>query len=158
MLNQFVLTIVLCVGLTTLGFVTYYWLSYIAGANLLREFIVVYEQGERLESVEVDGRTVERRSYVTEALPQTTRWALILPPLLLNNAVIVTVLVVMAFGYSSHYAGPVYRMSIDIRRVLAGETGVRINLRRGDEMRELALRVNALLEALEHAESRARDG
>lgn len=157
MLNQFILTILLCVGLVTLGFVGFYWLSYIAGDNLFREFIVVYEQEERLESVEVDGRVIERRSYTTEALPQTTRWALILPPLALNNAIIAVVLTALAVRYTSHYAGPVYRMSTDIRRVLAGESGVRINLRRGDEMRELAQRVNALLEALELAEARVRD-
>ena len=157
MVHQFVLTIILSVGLTTLGFVVYYWVSYIAGDNLFREFIVVYQQREQLEPVEVDGRTIERRSYVTEALPQTTRWALILPPLVINNVIIASVLSAFAVRYSGHFAGPVYRMSTDIRRVLAGESGVRISLRRGDEMRELAQRVNALLEALELAEARARE-
>ncbi|MFW5743895.1 MAG: hypothetical protein ACOC2D_11530, partial [Spirochaetota bacterium] len=157
LLNRCVLVIVLAVVGSTLGFALYYWTIYIAGDNLYREFIVVYRQEQKLESVEVDGRTIERRSYVSEALPQTTRWALILPPLLLNNAIIATVLLVSAIRSANRLGGPVYRMSTDIRRVLAGETGVRIRLRRGDEMRDLAQRVNDLLEALELAESRGRE-
>lgn len=157
LLTRFVLAIVLAVVGTTLGFVLHYWVSYIAGERLYHEFIVVYRQEERLESVEVDGRTIERRSYVSEAMPQTTRWALILPPLMLNNAIIAAVLLAFALRSANRLGGPAYRMSTDIRRALAGETGVRIQLRRGDEMRELAQRVNGLLEALEVAESRARE-
>jgi methyl-accepting chemotaxis protein len=158
MITQFVLSIVLCVGLTTIGFAVYYWTTFIAGDNPFREFIVVYRQEEEVQRVLVDGRMVDRRSYVSEALPDTTRWALILPPLLVNNAIISAVLVVLALRFSSRFAGPVYRMSLDIRRVLAGETSVRINLRRGDEMKDLAGRVNGLLDALELAEARAREG
>lgn len=157
MITHFVLAIIGTIGLTSLVFVTYFWIAYIAGENLHREFVVVYRQFERVETVEVEGRRIERRSYESQALPETTRWALVLPPLLVNNFVIATVLAFLALRYSGHFAGPVYRMSTDIRRALAGETGVRIQLRRGDEMRELAQRVNALLEALEHAETRSRD-
>lgn len=157
LLTRFVLVIVLAVAGTTLGFAFYYWTAFIAGDNLYREFIVVYRQEQKLESVEVDGRTIERRSYVSEAMPQTTRWALILPPLLLNNAIIVAVLLVFAIRSANRLGGPVYRMSTDIRRALAGESGVRIHLRRGDEMGDLAQRVNDLLDALELAESRARE-
>jgi len=157
MVSQFLLAILLTVVLTTFGILGYYWISYVAGDNLFREFVVVYRQLEQRESIEVDGRTVERRSYTSEAMPETTRWAIVLPPLLLNNVIVAVVLSLLAVRYSSHFAGPVYRMSTDIRRMLAGEPGVRIHLRRGDEMKELAQRVNALLEALELAEARARD-
>lgn len=156
-LTRFVLAIVVATTGTTLGFSIFYWVGYIAGENFYREFIVVYRQEEKLESAEVDGRTIERRSYVSEAMPQTTRWALILPPLLINNAILATVLIALAILYANRLGGPVYRMSTDIRRVLAGESGVRIRLRRGDEMGELARRVNDLLDALELAESRARE-
>jgi methyl-accepting chemotaxis protein len=157
MVSQVILAVVLCVGLTSLGFLTYYWGTYIAGDNLFREFIVVYRQVETTETVEVDGRPIERRSYVTEAMPDTTRWALILPPLLVNNLIIAVVLSVLGIRHASRIAGPIYRMSTDIRRALAGETGVRIHLRRRDEMRDLAQRVNGLLEALEVAETRGRE-
>lgn len=157
MISHFVVAILLAVGCTTGGILGYYWISFIAGENYFREFIVVYRQDEQLEPAEVDGRVIERRSYKAEALPETTRWAIILPPLILNNLIIAAVLAFLAIRYSNQLAGPVYRMSTDIRRVLAGETGVRIQLRRGDEMKELAQRLNGLLEALELAEVRARD-
>lgn len=157
MVRQFLLTVVLSVLITMMGIIGYYWISFAAGENQFREFVVVYQQFERIETVEVDERRVERRGYTTEALPETTRLALIAPPLLINNLIIGIVLSILAVQYSNHFAGPVYRMSVDIRSVLAGETGVRIKLRKGDEMTELAQRLNALLEALELAESRARE-
>ncbi|MFP4113261.1 MAG: hypothetical protein ACOC2Y_02345 [Spirochaetota bacterium] len=157
MMSQIVLAIVVCVGVTTLGFLSYYWFTYISGDNLLREFIVVYRQIESAEAVEVDGRAIERRSYELEALPDTTRWALVIPPLVINNLVIALTLSVLGAAYAGRLAGPVYRMSTDIRRALAGETGVRIHLRRRDELKDLAQRVNSLLEALEVAETRARE-
>jgi nitrogen fixation/metabolism regulation signal transduction histidine kinase len=156
MVTQFVLAVIVCVGLSTVGLVTYYGLSPTSARATAGEFVVVYRQIEHREPVVVEGRQIERRSYTSEALPQTTRWALVVPPLLVNNLVIVIVLCVLAIRFSSHYAGPVYRMSTDIRRVLAGETGVRVQLRRGDEIKELANRLNALLDVLEHAEARLR--
>ena len=156
MVLQFVLAVVLSVGITSTAFSVYYWIRFVAGDGLMREFVVVYRQREQIQPVEIDGRVIERRSYSAEAYSHTNLAVLILPPLLINNAIIGIVLGVLAFRYSGHYAGPIYRMSTDIRRVLAGESGVRIHLRRGDEMRELAQRLNALLEALDLAESRAR--
>ncbi len=156
MVKQFVITVMLCIGLSTAGFVAYYAILSSPSDRAAGEFVVVYRQMEHREAAVVDGRHIERRSYTSEALPQTTRWALVVPPLLLNNLIITIVLIVLAVRFSMHYAGPVFRMSTDIRRVLAGESGVRIQLRRGDEMKELAHRLNALLDALEHAESRLR--
>lgn len=157
MVRQFLLTVLLSVLLTSIGILAYYWIAFAAGDNQFREFVVVYQQREEIETVRVDERTVERRGYVTEALPETSRLSIIAPPLLINNLIIGIVLSILAVQYSNHFAGPVYRMSTDIRRVLAGETGVRIQLRKGDEMTELVQRLNALLEALELAESRARE-
>ncbi len=156
MVAQFVLTVVGSVFISTLGFVGFVYITTIAGGRDQREFVIIYRQVEQRESVELEGRPVERRSYRTEAQPQTSRWALIIPPLLINNALIGGVLSVFAVRYTGHYAGPVYRMSTDIRRALAGESGVRIQLRSGDELKELAQRLNALLDALDLAESRVR--
>ncbi len=155
MVSQFVVTVVGCVAIATVGVVAFSWITSASGGQT--EFVIVYRQVEQRESVEVDGRTIERRSYTTEAQPQTSRWALLVPPLLINNVLLGVVLSIFAVRYSGHYAGPVYRMSTDIRRVLAGEADVRIQLRRGDELRELAQRLNALLDALDLAEARARN-
>lgn len=154
MVGTFLLAIVLSFFIFSVGFAVYYWGAYLAGQNLFREFIVVYRQVEETSEVELDGRTVEQRSYRVEAMPETTRLELILPPILINNVLLAVVLAVLAVRYSHRFAGPLYRMSTDIRRVLAGEENVRIRLRKQDELRELASRVNAILDALERAERR----
>jgi len=46
-------------------------------------------------------------------------------------------------------AGPVYRIEIDIERVLAGEKGVRVRTRRRDAFPDLAERVNELIERID---------
>ena len=156
MMTQLIAAIMLCVGLPTIGLSMYYWILSSPTDRAAGEFVVVYRQLEHREPAVVDGRRIERRSYTSEALPQTTRWALVGPPLLINNLTIVLILCILAIRFSNRYAGPVYRMSTDIRRALAGEPGVRVKLRRGDEIKELAERLNALLDALEHAEARLR--
>ena len=144
--------IVVSTILFSVGFLTYYWVSYKAGDNLFREFIVVYKQIETVEDVEIDGRVVQQRSYSVEAQPETARWRLILPPLLFNNLLIALVLSLFAVRYSHRIAGPVYRIGADVRAVLLGRRGVRIQLRRKDELRDLAAHINQLLEELEAAE------
>lgn len=155
MIALFLLAIIVSFAIFSLGFAGYYWASYLAGENLFREFVVVYRQSEKVETVSIEGREVEQRSYSVEAQPRTTRLQLILPPLIINNVLLAFVLGVLAVRYSHRFAGPIYRISTDIRRALAGEEGVRIQLRKNDELRELASRINALLEALERAELRS---
>jgi len=154
MVGTFLFAIVLSFLIFSIGFAAYYWGAYLAGQNLFREFIVVYRQVEETSEVVVEGRTVEQRSYRVEAMPETTRLELILPPILINNALLAIVLAGLSVRYSHRFAGPLYRMSTDIRRVLAGEENVRIRLRKNDELRELASRINAILDALERAERR----
>lgn len=155
MIGLFLLAIVISFTIFSVGFAGYYWAAYLAGENLFREFVVVYRQVEQVETATVEGREVERRSYAVEADPRTSRLQLILPPLVINNLLLAIVLGVLAVRYSHRFAGPLYRISTDIRRVLAGEEGVRIQLRKNDELRELASRINLLLEALERAERRS---
>lgn len=135
--------------LFTAGFLLYYQLRYAAGENRFREYIIVYRQIERVEEVEVDGRMVQRRSYDTVALPETARWRLVLPAVLVNNALLALVLGALAVLYSHRFAGPAYRIGADIQRSLRGEQGVRIRLRRGDELEELAGQVNKVLTAID---------
>lgn len=143
--------IVLSTVLFSIGFLAFYWLSYIAGDNLFKEFIVVYKQIETAEEVDLGGRTVERRSYGVEAQPETSRWRLILPPLVINNLLIALVLSAFAVWYSHKIAGPVFRISSDIREALLGKRGVRITLRKRDELKVLAVQINRLLEELDAA-------
>jgi len=157
MIARFLLAIAVSFAIFSIGFVGYYWAAYLAGENLFREFVVVYRQSEQIQTVTVDDREIEQRSYSMEAQPRTSRFALILPPLIVNNLLLAVVLGALAVRYSHRFAGPIYRISTDIRRALAGEDDVRIKLRKNDELRELASRINALLEALERTERRTDD-
>jgi nitrogen fixation/metabolism regulation signal transduction histidine kinase len=74
----------------------------------------------------------------------------ILPPLLLNDLAIMVIAIVIGIFMSHRIAGPVYRIAEDIDRVLSGERGVRVHLRRKDALEELAGKVNQLLEFIDN--------
>ncbi|HVO37584.1 MAG TPA: hypothetical protein VMV03_01020 [Spirochaetia bacterium] len=69
-----------------------------------------------------------------------------LPPILLNDLVIMALLTILGIFMTNRIAGPVYRVQKDIERVLAGEKGVRVRFRKGDSFPELAEKVNSLIE------------
>ena len=75
----------------------------------------------------------------------------ILPPLLLNDLVIMLLFIVLGILATHRIAGPVYRIEIDIERVLAGEKGVRVRTRRRDAFPDLAERVNELIERIDNS-------
>jgi methyl-accepting chemotaxis protein len=75
----------------------------------------------------------------------------ILPPLLVNDLAIMVVIIVLGISMSHRIAGPVFRIAADIDRVLSGERGVRVGLRRGDAFEELAEKVNELIEHVDGA-------
>lgn len=72
-----------------------------------------------------------------------------LPPILLNDLVIMVLLVIMGIFVTHRIAGPVYRVQKDIERVLRGEKGVRVKFRKGDSFPELAEKVNSLIERID---------
>jgi methyl-accepting chemotaxis protein len=90
------------------------------------------------------GGTGDGRAFVTGVLPF----------LLLNDLCIMILIIVVGVLATHRIAGPVYRIEEDIRRVLAGETGVVVRFRRGDAFPRLAEKVNELIERVE----RQRDG
>jgi hypothetical protein len=73
----------------------------------------------------------------------------LLPPLLLNDLVIMALVILVGIFTTHRLAGPVYRLESDISRVLEGERGVRVQLRRGDAFPELAEKVNGLIERID---------
>ncbi len=75
----------------------------------------------------------------------------ILPPLLLNDLAIMVVVIFIGVILSHRIAGPVYRIAEDIDRVLSGERGVRVSLRRKDALEDLAQKVNELIEHIDGA-------
>ncbi len=149
MVTRLVVSVVAAVVLFSALFVLYYWISYISGDNLFKEYVVVYKQVQTVRTVKVDGAPVEQRYYETLALPPTSRLQLILPALLVNNLLIMFALAGMAVVYSHKVAGPVYRIKGVINRSLAGAADQRIYLREGDELKDLAEKINSLLERLD---------
>ena len=73
----------------------------------------------------------------------------ILPPLLLNDLAIMLLIIVLGIRATHRIAGPVYRIEVDIERVLAGEKGVRVRTRKRDAFPDLAERVNQLIERID---------
>ena len=81
------------------------------------------------------------------------RLELIFVVVLVNDLIVM--LLIAAFGvvYTHRIAGPVYRMEQDIERVLCGEKGVQIRLRRHDNFGNLADKINRLMVELEKSRS-----
>ncbi len=77
------------------------------------------------------------------------RLEILLPPLLVNDLLIMLIAIVTGIFTTHRVAGPIYRMESDIDRVLTGETHARVRLRRGDAFPELAEKVNELIERLD---------
>ncbi|MFP4363027.1 MAG: hypothetical protein ACLFR1_04090 [Spirochaetia bacterium] len=146
LIATFLISVIIALALFTAGVFGYYWYSSMVGDNLFSEFITIHKQVTQEQEVEVDGETVVEEYYNTVDIPGVKRWELVLPPIIVNNVVIMVIITIMGLFYSHRIAGPAYRMSQDIQRVLNGEQGVRIKLRKHDKLKELADRVNELLE------------
>jgi len=69
----------------------------------------------------------------------------VVPALLINDLVIMVLVIVVGIFTTHRVAGPVYRIETDIDRVLAGEKGVRVHVRRHDSFPDLAEKVNQLI-------------
>jgi methyl-accepting chemotaxis protein len=131
------------------GLTLYYWLSSTRGDNLLRESITLHKQVTEIKVVVRDGVETPVKSVTTRDVPGLTRLELILPPLLINNLVIMVFVIGVGIVTSLSIAGPVLRMQRDMERALSGEDGVRVRVRRSDSFPELAQKINQLLERLD---------
>ena len=121
----------------------YYWASSMVGDNLFREFfdinkqVFVTEQSDNGEAV---------RTSQTKTVHGVKRWEIVVPPILINNMLIMIVISVIGVFYSHRIVGPVYRINRDLQRVLDGEREVAVKLRGKDQFHELAKRVNVLID------------
>lgn len=147
----FLLYIVISLAVFSAGVALFYWARYMAGDMVFSEIFLLSKQ---VQKTDADGKPLKNPdgSPVTEAMmsPQgLNRVEIVVPPILLNNLIIMVIISVLGIFYSHKIAGPVFRIDQDINKALAGEKGVRINLRKGDKLQELAAKVNKLLEAYE---------
>jgi methyl-accepting chemotaxis protein len=146
----FLLYIAISLVIFTIGVGLYYWISYMAGENIFTEFIIMYRQVEQLDEegkalIDENGKVIT----TTEPLPPVNRIQIVFPAVLINNLIIMVIISVLGIFYSHKIAGPVYRMDVEISKVLAGEKGIRIKLRRNDKLRSLAEKINRLIEKFE---------
>jgi nitrogen fixation/metabolism regulation signal transduction histidine kinase len=97
-----------------------------------------------------EGKPSEKLNYQKEIVG-LKRHDIVLPPLLINNLLIMLMIIVVGIFYSHRIAGPMYRIETDIKRVLDGEKGVTIRLRKKDKLQSLADLVNQLIKKVEKA-------
>lgn len=155
LIATFLLAIVIALILFSSGVVLYFWASSMVGDNLFREFIDINKQ------VYVN-RTTESGEIVrvpeTRTIYGVKRWEIIVPPILINNFLIMIVVSVIGLFYSHRIVGPVYRINRDLQRVLDGESEVRVHIRGKDHFQGLAGRVNALLDRFYVLKAQSGDG
>ena len=136
------------------GLFLFYFLSRSSGSELFRESIAVGTPAAA-ETAAGSGETTPASGAAagTERgeLQRASVLELILPPLLINNLAIMAFVIVVGIFASQRIAGPIYRMEMDIDRVLAGEKGVRVKIRKRDNFPILAEKVNGLIERSEKA-------
>ena len=145
-IGVFLLSTVLALVMFTGAVVLYYWASSMAGDNLFKEFIDINKQ---VYEIQDDGEGGQVRVPTTETIYGVKRWEIVLPPILINNLFILLVISAIGIIYSHRIAGPAYRITRVIGRVLHGEAGVRVALRKKDSLKELSERINDLLIAFD---------
>ena len=140
MIATFLLSVLGALLLFTGIMLGYYWITTLAGENVFDEYIKIYERVEsKDENGAITSKSVERI---------TNRWSIVIPPLLINNLIIMVVIAIIGIFYSHKIAGPVFRIKADIDKVLSGDKDVRIVLRKNDKLHDLADSVNLLIEEL----------
>ena len=152
-ISRFLVSVLIAIVIFSAGVVLYYWISSSVGDNLFKEFIVIHKQIETEKVVTNEaGEEVTETVYSSEVLPPVKRINIVLPPILINNLLILVLIVIFGIFSSHKIAGPAYRMIADIQQVLDGNTSVRVQLRQKDSLKDLAERVNDLIEAFEKAQ------
>ncbi len=137
MILAFIFSIIAALLIFSAVIIGYYWTSSMVGDNVFKEYITISTE------VEIDGVLQPKE------IAGVKRWELVVPPILLNNLIIIIFISIFGLFYSHRIAGPIYRINNDIRRTLNGEKGVRIKLRNKDKLKDLADNVNQLLERFE---------
>ncbi len=135
----FLILIIVSLMLFSTGFAVFYYMKYKMGDKVYSEFILIQEQGT---SIDADGNEIT----ISDDPYYVNRFELIVPPILFNNLIMLIVVSIIGIFYSHKIAGPAYRIQEDIKRVLGGEKDVVIRLRKKDKLKELADKVNKLIE------------
>ncbi|MBN2509853.1 MAG: hypothetical protein JXB03_06235 [Spirochaetales bacterium] len=145
MISSFLMSVLIALCIFTLCISIYYWAATMAGENMFKEFITIDRQVIEEREVDVNGETVMQQVSSTKTEAGVKRWELVLPPIIINNLIIILVISVLGLRYSHRIAGPAYRMKEDIKRVLDDGESMQIQLRKNDKLQELVGEVNRLI-------------
>ena len=145
MIASFLLSILISLAVFTVCISIYFWVATMAGENIFKEFITIDRQVIDTREVEVDGKKEIREISYTKTEEGVKRWEIVLPPLIINNLIIMIVISVIGVRYSHRIAGPAYRIKEDIKRVIDDGETIQVNLRKKDRLRELVGEVNRLI-------------
>ena len=136
----FILFVIIAAIIYSGGVLLFYVLRYTAGDNIFDEFITVHQ---RVEKVDENGN-----KYSTSvSKPPINRIQLLFSPILINLLILTIIISILGIFYSHRIAGPVYRIDSDISRVLKGEKGIQVRLRKKDKLHNLAEKINKLIKA-----------
>jgi methyl-accepting chemotaxis protein len=149
LVGAFIAAVIVALVLFTGGTVLYYWIAATVGDNVFAEYIVIHRQVERTRELVENGHLVRQTYYESVAQPPIKRWEVVVPAIVANNLVLLVVMTVIGLFYSHRIAGPVYKMNRELRRVLEGTEGVRVKLRKKDQLKDLAATLNAVLDRCE---------
>jgi methyl-accepting chemotaxis protein len=86
-----------------------------------------------------------------------TTMEMLLPWMIIVYVLGILVTFFLTVFYTRKLAGPVLRFQREMDQLAAGDYGVRINLRKGDELKELASRINIIAELTEERFRRLRE-
>jgi nitrogen fixation/metabolism regulation signal transduction histidine kinase len=151
---RFLSPLAIAIILFTAGYAVFHVLLEASSSGRRDAFVIVYEQAERVSSDIVEGREVERRYVESTAVRTTSTLALVMPFLIVNNALVLALLLILGSRFSQRIAGPLYRIRREISRVLEGRLNMRIRLRRRDELQDVASDINSLFEELDRLRRR----
>jgi methyl-accepting chemotaxis protein len=151
MIATFLAVVVAGFAVFSAGMFLFFWISDTSGNALFKESVTIHRPVTVERTVVENGETKTVSETAVKDISGVGLLELILPLLLINNLAIMAFVIVVGIFASQRIAGPIYRMEMDMDRVLSGEKGVRVKLRKKDNFPALAAKVNELIERGEKA-------
>jgi len=81
------------------------------------------------------------------------RFDLVWPALLFSTLLFMVISVIFGIFFTHRLAGPIYRISISLDRMIAGDFGFHIKLRRTDAFQHIASKLNTLMQVIDRKQS-----
>ena len=81
------------------------------------------------------------------------RFDLVWPALLFSTLLFMVISVIFGIFFTHRLAGPIYRISISLDRMIAGDFGFHIKLRRTDAFQHIASKLNTLMQVIDRKQA-----